>query len=88
MGTVAIDKDSPATGDVLNTRSVRFDETAEVETNNFSDMAFYHMLLDAYKAKETIAFKARPIFRSESRHPMVDALDVDRELVVKLLYDE
>ena len=86
MAAAALGGDPP--GGAPGRRLVSFGEAADVETDNFPDMAFYHMLLDACEAKETMTFKARPIFGTESRHPLVDSLDVDRELVVKLLYGE
>ena len=46
----------------------------------------YYMMLDAAAANEPIAFKARPVFRTDTKHPMIDRLDADKELVVKLLY--
>jgi hypothetical protein len=85
---IATNKSSPVSRKSLNRRSVIFKEMADVETKNFSDMAFYYLLFDASKAEEVLMIKAKPTFKPNALHPLVDSLDVDKELVVRLLYNE
>ena len=63
-------------------------KTADAETKNFPDMAFYYMMLDAADADEPIEFEAKPVFKLGTKHPMIDKLDADKELVVSLLYNQ
>ena len=58
------------------------------ETENFPDMAFYYMMVDVAIAKEPIVFNAKPVFKTDTKHPMIDTLDVDKALVVRLLYGQ
>lgn len=67
-------------------RSVDFCEAAGADTRNVQETAFYHMLVDASEAGENLLFNPGPIFRPDEEHPVVDALDADRELVDRLMY--
>ena len=63
-------------------------KAADPETENFPDMAFYYMMLDAADADEPIEFEAKPVFKPNEKHPMIDKLDADKELIVSLLYNQ
>ena len=63
-------------------------KTADAETKNFPDMAFYYMMLDAAYADEPIEFEAKSVFKPGIKHPMIDKLDADKVLVVNLLYHQ
>lgn len=67
---------------------VHLKKAVDTETKSFSDMALYYMMLDAADADEPIEFKVKPVFKPDTKHPMIDKLDADKELVVSLLYNQ
>ena len=88
MGTVVKSGADPPAEDASGACSVEFCGSAEADTRNVQETAFYHMLVDASEAGENLLFNPRPVFRPDDDHPMADALDVDRELVDRLLHGE
>ena len=88
MASAVAKLDKQAHRNASGTGQVTFKITDDMETKNFPDMAFYHMLRDAWEAEETIILKVKPVFKPNTKHPLIDTLDIDKELVVKLLYYE
>lgn len=67
---------------------IHLKKAVNTETKNFPDMAFYYMMIDAADAGEPIEFEVKPVFKPDTKHPMIDKLDADKELVVRLLYNQ
>ena len=58
----------------------------KTESGDFQAMAFHSMMEDAAHEGDPLVFNANPIFRPHEKHPVIDAIDADKELITRLLY--
>ena len=72
--------------DKLERMCVDFKKAEKIESDDFQAMAFYSMMEDASHVGDPLVFNAKHVFRPHEKHPMIDIIDADKELVTKLLY--
>lgn len=73
--------------DLKKSSQIQHVEAQYIDTCNIPDRVICHMFLDAMEANVPIRFEPKPIFKPNMKKPMIDTLDANKEVVMRLLYE-